>query len=78
MITKDFTAIHPAYTCEQSLYIDEMKGWAGLLRHKKTGARVVLVSNDDTNKVFTIGFRTPPKDRYRCGSYYRAYSALRF
>lgn len=62
MITKDFTAIHPAYTCEQSLYIDEMKGWAGLLRHKKTGARVVLVSNDDTNKVFTIGFRTPPKD----------------
>ncbi len=33
-----------------------------LCRHKKTGARVALVSNDDENKVFYIGFRTPPKD----------------
>ncbi|MCC8142295.1 MAG: insulinase family protein [Lachnospiraceae bacterium] len=30
--------------------------------HKKSGARVVIVSNDDPNKVFYIGFRTPPKD----------------
>ena len=29
------------------------------LRHKKTGARVALISNDDDNKVFYIGFRTP-------------------
>ncbi len=33
-----------------------------LFRHKKTGARVVVISNDDNNKVFSIGFRTPPKD----------------
>ncbi len=33
-----------------------------LCRHKKTGARVALVSNDDDNKVFYIGFRTTPKD----------------
>lgn len=33
-----------------------------LLRHKKTGAHIVLVSNDDSNKVFCIGFRTPPHD----------------
>lgn len=33
-----------------------------LLKHKKTGARVVLVSNDDDNKVFYIGFRTTPDD----------------
>ena len=33
-----------------------------LCRHKKTGARVVLISNDDENKVFYVGFRTPPKD----------------
>ena len=32
------------------------------LRHKKTGARVALLSNDDDNKVFYIGFRTPPAD----------------
>jgi len=33
-----------------------------LCRHKKTGARVALISNDDDNKVFYIGFRTTPKD----------------
>ena len=38
-------------------------GSAGyLLKHKKTGAKVVLISNDDDNKVFYIGFRTPPRD----------------
>ncbi len=31
-----------------------------LLKHKKSGARIVLLSNDDENKVFSIGFRTPP------------------
>ena len=33
-----------------------------LLRHKKSGARVILVSNEDDNKVFSISFRTPPFD----------------
>ena len=33
-----------------------------LLKHKKTGARIALISNSDTNKVFNIGFRTPPTD----------------
>ncbi len=33
-----------------------------LLRHKKTGARIALLSNDDENKVFCIGFRTPPEN----------------
>ena len=31
-----------------------------LLRHKKSGARICLVQNDDENKVFYIAFRTPP------------------
>ena len=29
------------------------------LRHKKSGARVLVLSNQDDNKVFCIGFRTP-------------------
>ena len=33
-----------------------------LLRHKKSYARVLLIENDDNNKVFSIGFRTPPAD----------------
>lgn len=31
-----------------------------LLKHRKSGARVVVLSNDDDNKVFSIGFKTPP------------------
>ena len=33
-----------------------------LLRHKKSGARLVLIENDDENKVFSIAFRTTPKN----------------
>ena len=33
-----------------------------LVRHKKTGARLVLIENDDENKVFSIAFRTTPKN----------------
>ena len=42
--------------------IEELDGTGCLLRHKKTGARVVVISNKDDNKVFQIGFKTPPKD----------------
>lgn len=36
---------------------------AGLvLRHKASGARIALVSNEDKNKIFYVGFRTPPTD----------------
>ena len=42
--------------------IEELKSDAYLLRHRKSGARIALMSNDDENKVFYIGFRTPPKD----------------
>ncbi len=33
-----------------------------LLKHRKTGARLVLIENKDENKVFNIGFRTPVSD----------------
>ena len=45
---------------EQDLNDIHAKGY--LLRHKKSGARLALVSNDDDNKVFYIGFRTTPTD----------------
>ncbi len=40
--------------------LDDMNGIGSLLVHKKTGARIAIVANDDNNKVFSIGFRTPP------------------
>lgn len=45
---------------EQNLEDISSKGY--LFKHKKTGARIAMVSNDDENKVFCIGFRTPPAD----------------
>ena len=42
--------------------IKELNGTGYVYRHKKTGARVVVISNEDDNKVFQIGFKTPPKD----------------
>ncbi|ESR36289.1 hypothetical protein CICLE_v10030315mg [Citrus x clementina] len=42
-------------------FIGECKSKAVLFKHKKTGAEVMSVSNDDENKVFGIVFRTPPK-----------------
>ena len=42
--------------------IAALKSQARLYRHKKTGARVLVLDNEDKNKVFTIGFRTPAPD----------------
>ncbi len=42
--------------------VKDLNSQAFLLKHKKTGARIFLLSNDDDNKVFYVGFRTPPKD----------------
>ncbi|KAL5855616.1 hypothetical protein ACOSQ4_005418 [Xanthoceras sorbifolium] len=43
-------------------FIGECKSKAVLFKHKKTGAEVMSVSNEDENKVFGIVLRTPPKD----------------
>ena len=51
-----------AYEILEERPIADINSDAYLLRHKKTGARVALLSNDDENKVFYIGFRTPPTD----------------
>lgn len=51
-----------AYTLEQRTPLKELDSIGYILRHNKTKARVVVVSNKDDNKVFTIGFRTPPTD----------------
>lgn len=51
-----------AYDLLQQEEIPELKATGYILRHTKTKAKVVVISNEDTNKVFTIGFRTPPND----------------
>ena len=43
-------------------FLPDINSDSYILRHKKTGARIALLPNEDTNKVFYIGFRTPPTD----------------
>ena len=51
-----------SYELLQQEELKDLKSEGYLLRHKKTGARVVLMKNEDDNKVFCVGFRTPPED----------------
>ncbi|WP_024866717.1 insulinase family protein [Butyrivibrio sp. FCS014] len=51
-----------AYEIVEKRRIEDLNSESYIIRHKKTGARIALLSNDDENKVFSIGFRTPPKD----------------
>ncbi len=51
-----------AYTFEKHQRVEELNGEGYVLRHKKSGARVLVIENEDRNKVFSIAFRTTPKD----------------
>ena len=46
-------------TCEE---LPEIQGNAYTAVHDASGARLLCLANDDDNKSFAIGFRTPPQD----------------
>lgn len=48
-----------AYELVMKEDIAELNSVGYYLKHRKTGARVMLLLNDDNNKVFNIAFRTP-------------------
>ncbi len=51
-----------AYEVTEQRELKELNGTGTVLVHKKSGARIFTVSCEDENKVFSIGFRTPPSD----------------
>ncbi len=51
-----------AYELVEQKELADIHSGGYLLRHKKSGARIAVISNDDENKVFYIGFRTPAED----------------
>ena len=51
-----------SYEVLEKREIKELRSIAYLCRHKKTDAKVVLMENEDENKVFYIGFRTTPRE----------------
>jgi Zn-dependent M16 (insulinase) family peptidase len=53
---------HAAFDLVREETIPEVNSLARYYRHRKTGAEVVSLVNDDENKVFGITFKTPPDD----------------
>ncbi len=51
-----------AYEMLEEKQLQDLKSVGFQLRHKKSGAKICLISNEDDNKVFYIGFRTPSLD----------------
>lgn len=51
-----------AFELVREQQIPEVNSLARLYRHKKTGAEILSLLNDDENKVFGITFKTPPED----------------
>ena len=51
-----------AYELIETTKLGDIQSTGYLLRHKKSGAKISLISNEDENKVFYIGFRTPSLD----------------
>ncbi len=55
------TTLH-GFIIEKREDLPEIDGTAYVGRHTASGARLLYLANDDNNKSFAIGFRTPPKD----------------
>ncbi|WIV12754.1 insulinase family protein [Proteiniborus sp. MB09-C3] len=54
--------IYNGFKLIQESKIDELQSVGRLFYHEKSGARLLHLENEDDNKVFSIGFRTPPTD----------------
>ncbi|MBR3807403.1 MAG: insulinase family protein, partial [Lachnospiraceae bacterium] len=50
------------YNIEEERFSEDLHATLYRLSHKGSGARVAVISNEDENKVFYVGFRTPPTD----------------
>ena len=51
-----------AYTLIEKTDLADIGSMGYVLKHNKTGARIMLIENEDDNKVFNIAFRTTPED----------------
>ncbi len=63
-IIKSYSELAPndSYELMYERYLDDIKSSGIILRHKKSGARVAVLSNEDKNKLFCAAFRTPPSN----------------
>ncbi len=53
---------YPGYEIKRTSKVDSIGSEVVEMEHKKSGASVVLIKNDDQARSFMVGFRTPPYD----------------
>lgn len=54
--------VHAGFVVEAAEEVPEVDGWAYVLTHRATGARLLWLANADENRAFSIAFKTPPAD----------------
>lgn len=59
-MTKDITTY--GFIVKHEEYINEIQATVRIMEHKKSGAKLMHIKNNDRNKTFSIAFRTPPSD----------------
>lgn len=62
MFNSQIGSLNHGFTIENSEAIPEFDGTAYIMRHQKSGARLMYLKTDDENKAFAITFKTPPVD----------------
>ena len=50
------------FTIRETRHVEEINADVSIYSHNKSGARLIHIDADDDNKVFAVGFRTPPTD----------------
>lgn len=63
---KSMFTIPNEYELIKKQTLEDLHSEGYMLRHKKSGAKLCLMENDDENKVFYIGFKTPVSNSYGC------------
>ena len=53
---------YSGFTLQEITKVKEINSTSYQFTHKKSGARLLFMENEDDNKVFSITFRTPPSD----------------
>ena len=54
--------VYAGFRVERVEPVQEVNGTAYMLKHEQSGARLLYIEADDSNKVFHVAFRTPPHD----------------
>ena len=58
----EINKVYYGFKLEEEYEVKEIQSIARIFTHEKSGAKLLQLENDDDNKVFSIGFRTPPEN----------------